>query len=905
MRFYNTKNPLTSMLCIVLSFAVVFGFAPMFDLSAKAAVREVISYEEQTELLGILGIYEHITSDTPADSTVTRAQFAEVAANLSWYAGTEMADAPYYTDVAPDNEYYPYIQHVTKNFVMNGIGGYMFAPDATISEIQALTVMLKLLGYADLAAMQGGYPAGFITMGHRAKLTTAGVGTSDAPITVRSLTELIYNALCAEVVQMLPTGDGMDYNINSGKTMLYDRFGVTVFSGLVTASEQTSLSGAEGAGRGQMAVDNVLYRTSYDANPHIGTRAICFLDEDNPETIIYIAADAEAEILTIESEDIDTFAENKYAYLDGEKEKTASLSLNVKVIFNGRYTPAESLTIADYVPEVGSVKLVDIDNDKLYDVCIITSYEYYVISAIGTSNNTIYDRFGKKPLDMDLTDTEHFVTYSAYGKKIDLEYFKTDDCLEVLVSKDGAVVSATLVTNKYEGEIAEMGESTVVLGSETYELAESLKAPFYDASGALVREAAELGLYARYHISDAGRVVHYETISTAETQYGYMISYMKKGSEFTPIVAFKILTDVDPEIYEPADKVRFVNDDLADMKEYMLKPVELYDALKARGVTRDVVRFSLNAEGKLASLELPKDRSAEPGYIGYSIDCFAKDAHWDSARVYRQKIGAKYSTNSDTKVFTIPVNADSPDGYYSVSTRSVLGDDRKGKITVYGSDENTLAKVLVIYTSGAGGGGGSTSISVVRNAAFVVTDITKAIMDDGEEGYKLTGWQSGSIVTRYSEGDVGTFPDSAWGYTDVCVKDLKPGDIIQYNTSYTGHLANILPLFRIEDSARYTEAIATGLTNTHQLTEFDALDLSHSLYGEVIRTGTQSITVSPRNDLDPAWNRSYLYATQPKVIIFNTKNGTIANATTGDVQPGDKVFLRDYYHDIRELVIFR
>lgn len=902
----SIRTPLSKALCVLLAFAMIFGIVPVFELTAEAAVREGISFEEQTELLGILGVYEHITADTPADTTVTRAQFAEVVANLSHYNGAESTDAQFYTDVAPEHEYYQYIQYVTKNLVMNGIGNHLFSPDDSVSQIQALTVMLKLLGYADLAEMQGGYPTGYMLMAQRADIISGSVGTGSDPVTVTQLTELIYNTLCADVVEMLPAGDAMDYNINSGKTLLYDRFSVTVFEGLVTSSEQTSLSESEGAGRGYMTVDNVRYRTSYDASAHLGTNAVCFYREKSTKSIIFIAGGEDNEILELSADDIEAFSENRYSYTEGDKDKTANLSLNKKVIYNGRFAAAEELTSDDYVPEVGGVKLVDIDSDKLWDVVFITDYEYYVISAIGTSDQKIYDKYGRAPLDMDTSDAERFVTYSAYGKTIDLDYFKTNDCLEVLVSKDGAVVSATLVTNKYEGTLAEVGSGTIVLGSQVYDILDSLTKPVTDASGALLREAAELGLNARFHISDGGVVVHYEAIATTEEEYGYMIGYKQTGSAMAPGCAVKILTDITPTIYYPADKVRFVNADLADYTEYVLTPAELYDALAATGITRDVVRFSLNDAGQLTKLELPKDKTGDPSYIGYSIDCFAKDFHSDSARVYRYKIGAKYSPNSSTLVFTIPLNADSPDEYYSVSTRSVLGDDRIGRITVYGSDENTIPKVLVIYTSGSGSGGVSTqSTAVARNAVFVVKEIAKAIMDDGEEGYKLTGWQSGNIVTRYSEGDVRSYNVTEWGYPEVYVEDLKPGDIIQYNTSYNGHLANILPLYRMEDYGKYTEAIVTGTKNPHQVSAFDALDILHTLHGEVVRTGSQSITVNPRNDLDPEWNRSYLYSTQPHVIIFDTKNNTITTASTGDVQVGDKIFLRDYYHDVREIVIFR
>ena len=899
------NSSVNRVLCTLLMLTLALSTVVFPSRTATAAVEEYIAYEDQLGLLTVLGVYEHITSETMPESTVTRAQFAEVVANLSHYNGAPSGENPYYTDVPSDHEYFSYIQYVTKNFMMNGIGNYLFAPDENISQIQALTVMLKILGYADIAQIQGGYPTGYISLGSKINLVSGSVGTGNDPITVGQLTELIYNTLCSDVVEALPAGDSLDYNTKSGRTLLYDRFSVIVHTGLITASEQTSLYAPEGEGRSYMAVDGVRYRTTYDANSHIGTNAVCFIKEGKPGTVVFIADYEETKVLEIDAENLDGYKDFVYSYTEKEEDETAKLSLNVKIIYNGRYSSLDELESKDLVPEVGGIRLIDLDNDKLYDVLIITNYEYYVINAIGTSDLTIYDKFGHTPIVMDIADDERFVSYNAYGKKIDLDYFRADDCIEVAVSKDGYVVDVSLVTNKYEGSVSGLGNGEATLGSNTYKIHSSLIAPLRDSSGALLREGIAIGLNGRFHISDSGMIVHYEKIAATNEQYGYMIAYAKVGSSLDPGVSFKIMTADTPVIYSPADHVRYVNSNLADAKEYVLEPSEIYQTLVADGVKRDVVRFSTNDAGKITKLELPKDKSGDTSYVGYSDDFFAKDAFFDNARIFRQMIGSKYIPDSNTIVFTVPIDEDAADEYYQINTRSVFGDDTTRDVHVYGSDENYIPSVLVMYTATASSGGSTNSTAVARNAAFLVTSVTRTVFDDGEEGYKISGWMSGGKATVYTEADVVSYNVPEWGYPKVYAKDLKPGDIFQYNTDIHGRLANILPLYRMQDFGKYTEAILTGTKNPHQLTAYDALDISHTMHGEVVRKGSKSITVNARNDLDPEWNRNYLVSTEPHVVIYDSKNEITTNASVGDIQIGDKVFLRDYYHTVREVVIFR
>ncbi|MGV8146069.1 MAG: S-layer homology domain-containing protein [Alkaliphilus sp.] len=84
------------------------------------------------------------------DQQLTRAQFAVFALRLKGFeddaikALDEEAD---FTDVAADAWYAPYVGLAAKEGLMSGMGDGTFAPEANVSYIQVLTVLLRTLGH--------------------------------------------------------------------------------------------------------------------------------------------------------------------------------------------------------------------------------------------------------------------------------------------------------------------------------------------------------------------------------------------------------------------------------------------------------------------------------------------------------------------------------------------------------------------------------------------------------------------------------------------------------------------------------------------------------------------------------------------------------------------------------------
>lgn len=95
-------------------------------------------------------------ANTTPDSPVTRGEFAKIMAlslklDLASDSKGSNEDTVIYKDVQSNNKYYKYIMALTKAGVVEGTGKSKFQPNAVISRAEAMTMIIKALGFEDKA----------------------------------------------------------------------------------------------------------------------------------------------------------------------------------------------------------------------------------------------------------------------------------------------------------------------------------------------------------------------------------------------------------------------------------------------------------------------------------------------------------------------------------------------------------------------------------------------------------------------------------------------------------------------------------------------------------------------------------------------------------------------------------
>lgn len=846
------------------------------------------------ELLSALGFTDVFNDGGDMSGTVTRGEFAAVMADFT--AGASSAYSEYYKDVPKDHKFASGIMSVTNAGYMIGDETGGFKPDEPITGSEAVTVCLKVLGYQNMANSKGGYYAGYLKAAQESELS--GFMSHDG-MTREQVCRLVYEMLDSRVIDVSSYNElKTEYSL-SEETLAEAMFKIYKGEGRVTGTPLTGLRSGEGTARGQVMIDGVKYATALDVLDDIG-RYVSFRyrDDGDDRTLIYMCEDGDDKVITVDSRDIDECSEYVYTY-DGRK--TAKMSLDVTVIYNGCYVRFDDLSADELVPADGTVRLISTRGDKLYDILIITNYEYYTVKSVSTTDMKIFDKYGKEALDMDDSDTDRFISFDAYGKTIALSYFKENDVLQVYKSKNGRIINVSMVTEKVQGipQAIDTEDNIIVLEGTKYNMLPGLDAAVTDSNGVIMREAITCNSYGSFYINPNGVVVGYISSVNTDTQTGFVmgIYYIPDELEHETLCV-KILTDTSPVRYYTTEKLYYTDTISGTRKRYTA--AELYKKLSESGKdVRDVYRFRLNADGLVTELIPPQDMTADKNYQGYSVDTFAKDWDYTGVRIYTQKIGTRYIPDGTTKVFKIPVDPTAGDDMYETGTMSGFfgSDARDLHISVYGADADAVPAAVVWWSEDIGKSKSSID-GIIRNNPLIISSVSKAILSDDEKGYILKGYQAGTLVELEVIEDVGGYSTTKWGYGNIGIEDLGKGDVIHFDTNSKGQINYILPMFVLSKK----ESAKGEVLNSGTIYDYDALAVLHTLHGQVVRSSTSTITVNAQANLDPAYNRTYSVSTAKVILV---EDGTVQNISIGDVQKGDEVFLRDYHHVLYDVVIYR
>ena len=156
------------------------------------------------------------------DSSVTRAQFVKMAVAASVYK--DDADVRLATAQFPDVS----ARHWAAGYIHVGVAsgwikGYLdgtFRPDGNVKTEEAVTIVLKLLGYTD-ADFIGSYPDGQLAKYKALKLNTGISAVRGDELTRRDCMRLIYNALCTATKSGTPYAQTLGYAVDADGNIDY------------------------------------------------------------------------------------------------------------------------------------------------------------------------------------------------------------------------------------------------------------------------------------------------------------------------------------------------------------------------------------------------------------------------------------------------------------------------------------------------------------------------------------------------------------------------------------------------------------------------------------------------------------------------------------------------------------
>lgn len=188
------------LLSLLLALSICIGLAlPVFAYSDVSGA----DLSEAVAVLSGLGIVSGYTDGTyrPGEA-LTRAQFCKLAVLAEGHGGAVAASAykTLFSDVPAGGWAAPYVNLAYEEKLVSGYGNGTFGPDDAVTTAQAVTIVLKLLGYstADIGPF---WPEDYMSKAQSLGLLDSIAKTADDRMTRGDAALLLYNLLNTSTVQ--------------------------------------------------------------------------------------------------------------------------------------------------------------------------------------------------------------------------------------------------------------------------------------------------------------------------------------------------------------------------------------------------------------------------------------------------------------------------------------------------------------------------------------------------------------------------------------------------------------------------------------------------------------------------------------------------------------------------------
>ncbi len=834
-------------------------------------------YEEAAEILGALGIMvgDAETGYFRPNDNILRSEMAKVSV---YSAGLE--------DVANSSGYPTQFPDVHPNHWANGainvahqqgmvIGDDVgtFRPDDPVLFQEAVTIMVRALGYEPKAMASGGYPTGYMVTASSNQMLKGITTNANEPAKRGDIAQLVFNSLSVNLMEQTGFGSNVNYEVVD-KTLLYDRLNVEKAYGQITGTSETTLSGGSTTAEDRVMInDKVFVEGSTNARQLLGYNVVYYARIDttsDEKTLIAVRPqDSKNNSLTIAAKDLVSVTGegnvNKtvtyWADSTDSTTKTASIVANPIYIYNGKYS--DTVTNEMLIPESGNMILLDTDTNNVYDIVFINHFTNIVVETVSTATGRVTDKYNNGSLLLDPDNENVKFTIMRDGTEITTADLKEWDVISYTISQDKQLIKAYVSNESVLGTVTQISKDGFKI----------------DNSDVIYQKASnypnEIGLRdsGRFYLDIEGKVAAVDataagTGTALRGTYGYLVNAGITGT-LEDTLQFKIFTsNGETVVIEAAARVRVNNN-------YGLTPTEVLAKFGKDGqVTPQLITYETNASGRLTGLDLAVDKTAT-GEV--NKDVFTKNIS-AAEQVYKSASNmlGNVKVTENTIIFDIPAEAGTDTTRYSIRNRSMFSNDTPYDIIVYDLQEDFSAKAIIVTSS--------TGITAAESPIVLVDEVASAQNEDFEEIDIVYGIENGTRVELMSA-DKNVFVKESG-------KAIKQGDIFQYSTDAQGDVDAITVLFDSENiTTEFTKTIGNDLT---------------VVYGRVTKKFADSVNVSVNGTV-----RNYSTA-NAEVYEYNSKrnNNNVNVVTAGDIEifeEGNEVrlFVKIYKDAVEEFVIVR
>lgn len=746
---------------------------------------------------------------------------------------------------------------------------------------EALTMLVRVLGYESIAEAKGGFPSGYIQVARTLGVCDGVTSTAEGFVKKYQAVQLLYNVLDINIASILAVnikGDKQSvvYDTTTNETLLYAYRKIYKVEGILETSGIAGLRSAYNTKDGYISIDGKFYvGTGYD--DLLGYRVFAYIKEsENEDSIIYMDQIQNSSLL-IEGKDVMSVSPDfsKLTYINQKgKEETISLSAIVSVIYNG--LPYSGYTEATFQPDDGNVKLIDNDIDGVYDVVNITSYKTVVIDSISRLDKTVNNiySFNTENRTVNLeTDEDNYITIVKDGINIQFNDLSRLDVLRIaeITSNDIRKVYVEVSRNVATGVVEEIrntddGQQLIVAGQELY-----MSDAFEDAVAGFDSDALspQLNQSYNFHLDDRGKIA-YVAKGEKDLKYAIVKQYRSDGV-FETRYQLKVFTsDGNWEVLTLNDKVECNGEEGVAAEAVKNKIVTLQNA--------DVVvvmGYQLNADGEVIKTELPLLPGSDFDKERMNIQRRTNIGYKNNTQSFMSQI----FVDSEAIIWEVDMMNLADEASYSAESRSVFVHNNFYSFSAYNVDEFNFANVFVIERNEA-----TIAKKLENSDLFVVTGIGGALNVSGKPVNMVTG-------------AMGSYDSVSW-FTDddTVISGLNEGDIICAYADKLGNVTHIEKHYSSGDTQIYKEPSPNLLSSA---AIFSGKILKNDLEGQRIKV---NCTGTPGSG-------EYVFRTNGSfsVLVYDTQavGKKVHFGTIGDVMEKDFVVAKIKEGVLYNLIVIR
>ncbi|MCR4430435.1 MAG: S-layer homology domain-containing protein [Tepidanaerobacteraceae bacterium] len=420
------------------------------------------------------------------DNAITRAEFAKIVVTaVGVGSAAEYAKGiTQFKDVPADYWASGYIKVASDMKIVNGRGNGVFDPNANVTYAEAITMIVRALGYEPKAQALGGYPGGYLAIAAEKDITKDVNVVNTLAATRGDIAKMIDNSL--EVNLMEQTGYGTNTTYEEvNKTLLENKLSMTVVKGQVTATPDTS-SALKST---QIKIDSKTYDviSGIDVEKFLGQSVKAWENNDNKIIYIEIDTDNQETVSDVLDQNTDDLYYSDAASAVGYKNSSLTGTPRLYVT-NGdtEYDVADNVVV--YINKTKK-SLSDLEAGMYANIVItgnevtfVDAYDWdgadMVVTDVNKSDETIdyYNSNGDTDT-LDLTDADSY-KITLDGKEISLSDVKPYDVLYYVEINNKYIIMD--VRNSVEGKLTKVKNATVYIDGTSYDVSDNAIATLND-----------------------------------------------------------------------------------------------------------------------------------------------------------------------------------------------------------------------------------------------------------------------------------------------------------------------------------------------------------------------------------------------------------------------------------------